>query len=163
MELPALRCWFRLSLRYVPRKLIAQENESAGHQGGIRRKSMLEKSAMHPPITQANEHSRQREHLANLYSHVEAEDVCHQAGLGERQFLKLRCQAKAVEQTENEHGYFRIRLKPQEALEAADIVKSLVHHRERDHRIDQVWIRAHMPKNSQQKCGAMPQSEETHV
>jgi hypothetical protein len=86
-----------LSLCQIPRELIAQENESARHERGIRRKSMSQEATLHAPITQSNEDCRQSEDLPDLHSNVEADYIRDQTTLRQSQFLKLGGQSKPVE------------------------------------------------------------------
>jgi hypothetical protein len=55
--------------------LISHENDAAHHEQGVRHECVLKKSGTRPPHTQANEHRRQRQALANLHSNVEADDI----------------------------------------------------------------------------------------
>ena len=84
MALLLPRCCFHLSLCEVPRELIAQENESAGHQRRIGCKRMFQEAALHAPVTQPDEHGRQGQNLADLHANIEADDVGDETTLGER-------------------------------------------------------------------------------
>src|ERR1700686_4451056 len=97
MGLRPQRCRLRLSLCQIPRELIAQENESARHERGIRRKSMFQEATLHAPIAQSNENCRQSKDLPDLHSDVEADYISDQTSLRQSQFLKFGGQSKPME------------------------------------------------------------------
>ena len=116
-----------------------------------------------PPVCQADENGRQRQRLPDLHANVEADDVCDEAVGGEREVLQLRGEAEAMEQAEDQHRQARIGLKAEIAPEPVHVLERLVHQRETDDRVDEVWIGAHSSEHARQQRHAVPDGEQADV
>src|SRR3989442_12522854 len=115
--------------RKVSRELISDENETARHECRIGYESIAKKAASSAPITQADQHCRQCQHLPDFDSDVEADDIGDQALRCQRKFLKLGCETEAMEQPEDQDSPLGVRLKSEESLEAIHVVEGLVNDR----------------------------------
>ena len=101
-------------------QLVSDQKKAAGHHDPVERKRMVEEGASGAPPRQGDQNCGQREALADLDAHVEADDVGDEAVLRQREVLQLGRQAEAVEQTEDEHRRLGIRLETEEAPEEVE-------------------------------------------
>src|SRR5947207_2117329 len=81
------------------------------------------KPASCSPVAQRNQDRSERQYLADFHAHVEAQNVGHEAACRQRKVLKLRRQAKPVEEAEDEDGDAGVWLKAEEAPEAVQVVE----------------------------------------
>src|SRR5215210_2348253 len=120
--------------------LIADQNETRGHQRGIRDIRMTHIARSSSPVAQRDQNPCQRKQLPNLDSHVEAHDVRDQSIPGESELLELGCQTETVKKAKHQHRDPSDRLKSQNPAKSSNIFKAFIDDRQPDDRINDVGI-----------------------
>jgi hypothetical protein len=68
-----------------------------------------------------------------------------------------------MEQTENQHGDFRVGLKSKKPLKPVHVVEAFVDDRQADNRVDDIGVRMNAAGNAGEQSRAVPNSEEADV
>src|SRR5262245_20465043 len=101
---------------------------------------MLEEARTRAPIAQPNKDAGEREYLSDFNANIETYNVGDESILREREFLKFGRETETVEQTKNQNGQTRVRLKMKKPLESIHVVECFVDDGKTDDRIDQIRI-----------------------
>ena len=89
--------------------------------------------------------------MTDLNANIEGDQVRNQAIRRDLVLLDLRRQTKTVEQAEDQRGHFGVGLETEPALECAQVVERLVHHREANDGVDDVRADADLCKYAKQQ------------
>ena len=146
----------------VAMQLHQQQQCAQNHQQLVRREAEPLERWLPPPDGQQRHHHGQRRDLADLHPQVEAQDAQQHRGavITQRQLLQARGQPEPVQQPEAEDHAEQVRRGHAEVLlEAAVVVEGLVHHAQRDHRVDQEVVPGDAPEGGEDQREAVAQRE----
>jgi hypothetical protein len=88
---------------------------------------MLKEPGSCSPNRKRDQDGGQSEYLTNFDTDIETHNIRDEAGLCERELLKLRCETKSVKETEDQNGELGIRLESEQALKPAHIVEGFIY------------------------------------
>ena len=110
-----------------------------------------------------DENRTQGEHLADFHTDIERDQVRNQSIGGHLEIENFRREAESVEEPEDQGRSARIGCDAEPGLECSEIVECLVHHRQSDHRVDQVRIDTDPGEYAKQQRRGMAHGEQCHI